>query len=71
MAKIDLVQTSLSQVSGGYTFQLHQNAQVNQNIKVLFVWSKKEAIPKDWISKLEFKFFEREKNMNNLEIKQQ
>ena len=71
MAKIDLVQTSLNQVSGGYTFQLHQNAQVKQNIKVLFVWSKKEAIPKDWISKLEFKFFETEKNMNNLEIKQQ
>ena len=44
MAKINLGQISRSPVSGSYSSQL---AQVNQDMKVLFVWSKKEAIPKN------------------------
>ena len=71
MTKIDLGQTNPSHVSGSYTSQLYRNAQVNQDMKVLFLWSKKGAIPKNWISKLELKFFEREKNMNSLEKKLQ
>ena len=47
MAKINLGQTSPSHVSGSYTSQLYQNVQVNQDMKVLFLWSKKEAIPKN------------------------
>ena len=47
MAKINLVQTSPSLVSGNYTSQLYQNAQVNQDMRVLFLWNKKEAIPKN------------------------
>ena len=66
MAKINLVQTSPSLVWGSYTSQFYQNAQVNQDMKVLFLWNKKEAIPINWTSKLELKFSEREKNMNSL-----
>ena len=32
---------------------LYQNAQVNQDMKVLFKWSKKGAISKNWINNLE------------------
>ena len=39
MAKINFGQTSPS--------QLYQIAQVNQDIKVIFVWSKKKAISKN------------------------
>ena len=44
-----------------------QNVQVNQGMKGLFVWSEKGAISKDWITKPETKFAEREKKMNSLE----
>ena len=72
MAKINLGQTSPSHVSGSYISQLYWNAQVNQDMKVYaFLWSKKEAAPKNWISKLELKFSEREKNKNSLENKLQ
>ena len=47
MAKINLGQTSPSHVSGSYTSQLYRNAQVNQDMNVLFVWIKKEATPKN------------------------
>ena len=47
MTKINLGQTSPSHVSGSYTSQLYWNAQVNQDMKVLFLCSKKEAIPKN------------------------
>ena len=69
MAKINFGQTRPSNMSGSYTFQLYQNAQLNQDTKALFIWSKKEAFPKNWISK--FQFSEREKNMNSLESKLQ
>ena len=62
MAKVNLDQTRPRHVSESYTFQLYQNAQVNQDMKILFVWSRKGAIPKNWITKLEFKFAEREKS---------
>ena len=64
-------QTSPSHVLGSYIFQLYQNAQVNQDMKVPFVWSKKEVIPKNLISKLELKFSKTEENMNSLESKLQ
>ena len=47
MAKVSLNQTRLSYVSERYTFQLYRNAQVNQDMKVPFVWSEKGAIPKN------------------------
>ena len=40
-------------------------------MKVPFVWSKKEVIPKNLISKLELKFSKTEENMNSLESKLQ
>ena len=46
-AKISLGQTRPSYESERYTSQLYWNAQVNQDMKVLFVWSKKGAIPKN------------------------
>ena len=49
----------------------YRNAQLNQHMKVIFVWNKKEAIPKNWMIKLELKFAEREKNKNSLENKLQ
>ena len=52
MAKINLDQTSPSHVLGSYTSQRYQKA-VNQDMKILFVWSKKEAISKYCISKLD------------------
>ena len=61
MAKVNLVQR--------YTSQLYRNAQVNQEMKLLFVWSTKVVTPKNWITKFELKFPEREKNMNSLENK--
>ena len=61
MAKVNLVQR--------YTSQLYRNAQVNQEMKLLFVWGTKVVTPKNWITKLELKFPEREKNMNSLENK--
>ena len=71
MAKVNLGQTRPSHVSESYTSQPYQNAQINQDMKVFFVWSKKEVILKNWITKLELKFAEREKNTNNLENKLQ
>ena len=58
---------------GSYTSQLCQNAQVNQVVKVIFVWNKNKyyAIIKTGITKLEAKFAEREKKMNSLENKLQ
>ena len=47
MAKINLGQTSPSHMSGNYTSQLYWNAQVNQDMEVLFIWSKKEAVLKN------------------------
>ena len=47
MAKVNLDQTRPRHVSESYTFQLYQNAQVNQDMKILFVWSRKGAIPKN------------------------
>ena len=41
MAKVNLDQTRPRHVSESYTFQLYQNAQVNQDMKILFVWSRK------------------------------
>ena len=41
IAKINLRQTRLSHVSESYTSQIYQNGQVNQDIKVLLVCSKK------------------------------
>ena len=61
MDKVNLVQR--------YTSQLYRNAQVNQEMKLLFVWSTKGVTPKNWITKLELKFPEREKNVNSLENK--
>ena len=45
MAQVNLGQTS--HVSESYTSKLYQNAQVNQDMKILFVWSKKGAISKN------------------------
>ena len=39
MAKVNLVQR--------YTSQLYRNAQVNQEMKLLFVWSTKVVTPKN------------------------
>ena len=39
MAKVNLVKTKLSHVSEICTSQLYQNAQLIQDMKVLFVWS--------------------------------
>ena len=47
MAKVSLSQTRQSHLSEQYASQLYRNAQVNQDINVLFVWSKKGAIPKN------------------------
>ena len=47
MAKINFGQTRPSNMSESYTFQLYQNAQLNQDMKALFIWSKKEAFPKN------------------------
>ena len=66
MTKVNLGQTTLSHVSESCTLP-GQNVQVNQRMKGLFVWSEKGAISKDWITKLETKFAEREKKMNSLE----
>ena len=66
MTEVNLGQSRLCHVPESYFYQLYQNAQVNQDMKVLFVWSKKGAIPKNWITKLESKFAESEKNMNSL-----
>ena len=66
MTKVNLCQTTLSHVSEICTLP-GQNVQVNQGMKRLFVWSKKGAISKNWITKLETKFAEREKKMNRLE----
>ena len=49
----------------------YRNAQLNQDIKVLFAWNKKGAISKNWITKLETKFTESEKKVNSLENKWQ
>ena len=65
MDKVKLVQTRPSHALESYTSQIYRNAQLNQDIKVLFVWSKKGLIPKNWITKLELKFAEREENMNS------
>ena len=46
MAKVNLGQTRPSHVSESYTSQPYQNAQINQDMKVFFVWSKKGAILK-------------------------
>ena len=46
MAKVSLSQTRQNHVSERYASQLYRNAQVNQDMNVLFVWSKK-AIPKN------------------------
>ena len=47
MANFDLHQTRPSHVRESYTSQLYRNAQVNQVLKVVFVWSKKGATPKN------------------------
>ena len=47
MAKVNLDQTRPRHVSESYTFQLYQNAQVNQDMKILFVWSRKGVIRKN------------------------
>ena len=47
MAKVSLSQTRQSHLSEQYASQLYRNAQVNQDMNVLFVWSKKGAIPKN------------------------
>ena len=39
MAKVNLIKTKLSHVSEICTPQLYQNAQLIQDMKVLFVWS--------------------------------
>ena len=41
MDKNNLDQTRPRQSSENYTSQLYRNTQLNQNIKVFFVWSKK------------------------------
>ena len=73
MANVNLGQTRLSQVLESYTSQLYQNTQVNQDMKVLVVWSKKKhgTIPKNWITQLKTKFAGSEKKMNSLENKLQ
>ena len=55
MAKVSSCQTRQSHVSESYASQLYRNGQVNQDMKVLFVSSKKGAIPKNSITKLELK----------------
>ena len=47
MTEVNLGQSRLCHVPASYFYQLYQNAQVNQDMKVLFVWSKKGAIPKN------------------------
>ena len=47
--------------------KLYQNAPINKDMKVLFVWSKKGVILVNWITKLETEFAERKKKINNLE----
>ena len=49
----------------------YRNAQLNQDIKVLFAWNKNGAISKNRIPKLEAKFTESEKKVNRLENKRQ
>ena len=71
MTRVNLGQTRPSHVSETYSSQLYRNAKVNQDMKVLFEWSKRGAIPKNQITKLDLNFAEREKNMNNLENKLQ
>ena len=46
---------------------LYQNAKINQDMKVRFVWCKKGAILMNLITKIETKFAEREKKINSLE----
>ena len=41
MDKVNLDQTRPRQSSENYTSQLYRNTQLNQNIKVLSVWTKK------------------------------
>ena len=40
-AEVNLHLTRVSHLSQSYTSQLYQNAQVNQNMKLRLVWSKK------------------------------
>ena len=47
MTEVNLGENRLCHVPESYFYQLYQNAQVNQDMKVLFVWSKKGAIPKN------------------------
>ena len=42
MDKVNVDQTRPNHVSESYTSQLYQNAQLNQDMKVLSVWSKKK-----------------------------
>ena len=44
IAKVNLGQTMPSHVSESYTSQFYWNVQVKQDMKVLFVWSKKGAV---------------------------
>ena len=46
IAKVNLDKTRPSHVPESCTSQLYQNAQLNQDMEVLFVWSKKGAIPR-------------------------
>ena len=71
MTKVNLGQPRPSHVSETYSSELYWNAKVNQDMKVLIEWSKRGAIPQNWITKLELNFAERKKNMNNLKNKLQ
>ena len=63
MDTVNLDQTRQNHVSESYISQLYWNAQVYLDMKVLFVWSKKGAIPKNWITKPELKFPQKENKL--------
>ena len=54
-----------------YTFQYYQNAKVNQDIKILLIWSKNIRNYSKELNNYAWKFAEREKEINSLENKLQ
>ena len=68
MVKSNLSQTRLSHVSESNTFQLYQNAQVNQDTTVLLVCSKNIKSQSKELNKFEQNFAEGHKKINSLEV---
>ena len=70
VAKVNSLQTELNHVSESYISQIDNVTQVNQDIKALPSGTNKDKeLLKKELNKLETKFADGEKKMNNLEKK--